>query len=261
MDFEERYATITPEGLRIDLELAGIGSRAVALFIDTLVIDASLLVIVLVAGLVGASIHSGIGVFLAVLIVAAFLVNFGYFVAFELLSDGRSLGKRALGLRVVNLSGGAIGLRSSLIRNLMRLAEGPILAYLPAIIAVLISKKNQRLGDLAAGTIVIRQPRNAQPVWQQSATVQSAGGLYGAAVRGASYGPPTYGWDVSAVTTEELAVVRQFLWRANELPWEARQRIAADIAGRLMPKVVGYPPQADPEWLLYQLSLEKLYRP
>ena len=87
----------------------------------------------------------------------------GYQVVFEVLGGGRTLGKRAAGLRVVTDGGAPVGLRASLIRNVMRLIEGLPLFYLPAMISVLATRNNQRLGDLAAGTLVVREPRQATP--------------------------------------------------------------------------------------------------
>ena len=85
-------------------------------------------------------------------------INVGYFTLFEVFGGGRTLGKRATGLRVVTDGGGQVGLRASLIRNIIRLVETS-LAYLPAIVSVLATCNNQRLGDLAAGTLVVRDTK------------------------------------------------------------------------------------------------------
>jgi uncharacterized RDD family membrane protein YckC len=263
VEYEERYATGTPEGVRIELLLAGAGSRAIALLVDLAIIYSASFALSLIAGVVS----PGGGVLIAVLIIAAFLLTYGYFVAFEVLGDGRTVGKRVVGLRVVNMQGGAVGLRRSLIRNLLRLVDQLPGAYIVGLVAIVASRHNQRLGDLAAGTLVVRyRPeglspayRSAQPDWTghtawpgQPASTSAWSGQPGAHA--------TYGWDVSAVTIDELAIVRQFLWRANQLPPPARASIAADLASRMRPKVAGAPAEGDPEWFLYQLSVEKLSR-
>ena len=136
---------------------------------------------------------------------------------FEVRAGGRSPGKRALGLRVVMADGGAVGLRASSVRNLLRLIEGLPLSYVPAIVSILLTRNNQRLGDLAAGTVVAREPARAGPSFRA------------AAERRADLG----GWDVSAVTPEELAAVRSFLDRRSDFAPAARRELARTLAERL----------------------------
>jgi uncharacterized RDD family membrane protein YckC len=92
-----------------------------------------------------------------------FAVEVGYFVFFEWMTDGRSPGKRWLGLRVVKDGGFPIDVRQSLIRNLMRAVDGLPWSYVVGLVAMLISSDGKRLGDLAAGTVVVRLDRPARP--------------------------------------------------------------------------------------------------
>jgi uncharacterized RDD family membrane protein YckC len=255
VEYEERYVTATPEGVQIELLLAGAGSRAIALLLDLLIVNGTSIVLALIAIWVSSTVSSSSasnGWFDAALIIVAFLITYGYFVAFEVLGNGRTVGKRTVGLRVVNLQGGAIGLRRSLIRNLLRIVDMLPGAYIVGLIAVVASRHNQRLGDLAAGTLVVRyRPEGLTPAYMTARP---------ASLSQPNWPQPTYGWDVSAVTIDELAIVRQFLWRANQLPPAARANVAADLANRLRPKVAGAPQGGDPEGFLYQLSIEKLSR-
>src|SRR5206468_11279553 len=104
------------------------------------------------------------GFLIAGLFVAGFLVYFGYDVAFETLASGRTPGKRAAGLRVVRLGGEPVGFVASAVRNLGRLVDmQPGLLYAVGAATILFSRHNQRLGDLAAGTLVVRERRAPLP--------------------------------------------------------------------------------------------------
>ena len=91
--------------------------------------------------------------------ISAFLIFFVYDVAFEVLAGGRTPGKRWNGLRVVRTGGQPVGFVSSTIRNLLRVVDLLPGFYLVGIVSILVTKRNQRVGDLAAGTIVARAPR------------------------------------------------------------------------------------------------------
>lgn len=259
MDYEERYVTATPEGVSIGLLLAGPGSRAIAYIVDFVISATVIGVLFIIADAAGATSSSGGAQDLAIagVAVGSFLVQFGYFVLFEVAGDGRSPGKRLTGLRVVNLQGGSVGLRSSLVRNLLRLVDQLPSVYVVGMISVLVTATNQRLGDLAAGTLVVRYRREgmrgpAAPGW-------GAAGTGVAPALGPGPGAwPYQGWDVTAVTPEEVTVVREFLMRRTQLPWPARAALAVDLANRLWPKVAGQPFGIDPESFLAQVTVEKL---
>jgi hypothetical protein len=139
--------------------------------------------------------------------------------------------------------GEPVGLRASLIRNIIRLIEGFATAYIPAMISVLVSRKNQRLGDHAAGTLVIRdrRPQVAAPY------IPVAGRDSGAL-------------DATAVGEDELAIVSSYLARRDELAPQARQALAAELAGRLRPRVAGARADQTDEQFLEQLFVAKAGR-
>lgn len=248
MSYEDRISIATPEGVDLELILAGVGSRCVARLLDQLVQTAVIVALIVGAGLVGGSLDGGGGsggLLLAVLVVLLFAVQFGYDVLFETLASGRTPGKRWTGLRVVRIDGAPVGFLTSAVRNLVRLIDFLPGVYGVAMVAVLLSPRNQRLGDMAAATLVVRETR---------VVPQPAGW------------PPHVpsgehaGWDVSAVTADEMATVRRFLDRRADLAPAARERLAGDLATRLHPKVAGPPDQIQPEAFLEALVAAKAAR-
>jgi len=245
--YDDRITIATPEGVDLDITLAGIGSRFAAAMIDTLIKLAIFLGLVAGLGAVGAVTAGRFGpadapsdtivlLGLALFLLLVFLVSFGYDVAFEVLASGRTPGKRWTGLRVVLAGGGPVTFKASAVRNLLRLVDG-LIFYAVGMITVLASERNQRLGDMVGGTLVIRErgdrqrgSRPAMPPPPLPAGLDS--------------------WDVSSVTSEEVATVRRFLERRHELAPEARNRLGWELAERLGPKVAGAPiPQHHEAWL------------
>ena len=170
----------------------------------------------------------------------------GYFVICEVAGGGRSVGMRAVGLRVVMDGGGPVGLRASLIRNLMLLIEGLPLFYAPAIVSALVTKNNQRLGDLAAGTLVVREAKAPRPQYYQRPPIIPP------------IPPERYAsWDVTAIGDNESVAVRAFLERRQQLDPGARGAIAAQLAGRLRPLVAGVRPGLTDEAFLEHLAAAK----
>ena len=250
MQYEDRVTIATPEGVNVDLTLAGIGSRFIAALIDTSIKIAVFLgfFVFLFGGtsLLGGGEVSAFGA--AAFYIVSFFIWFGYDVLFETLMSGRTPGKHLTGLRVVRIGGRPVGFVASSIRNMVRIVDFLPSLYLVGMIAVISTRMNQRLGDLAAGTVVVReQPVTVAPPLQPPPV------------------PPTHAtpeletWDVSSITADELATIRRFLERRGELTPHARMHLAQELAGRLQPKVVGAPPMA-PEAFLEYLSVAKARR-
>jgi uncharacterized RDD family membrane protein YckC len=223
VDYEDRITIDTPEGVALELTLAGLGSRAIAGGIDLvfkgLLAGAELLVLVTLFGDLG----------YVVIFPVAGLSALVYSVMFETLARGRTPGKRIGGLRVVRASGRAVDFRASMIRNVLRLFDGIGLSYLPTIVSIVVTRRNQRIGDLAAGTVVIRDRREID---RAKPTAPGVATHHDYAAAGAM-------WDVSAVPAEDIATVRSFLERRNDLTAPARARLAAQLDGALRPRVGG----------------------
>jgi uncharacterized RDD family membrane protein YckC len=236
VEYEDRRTIATPEGVELALPLGGLGSRFMALLLDSLIQGA----IVLAAVLLGNALFGDLGAQIA-LAGAALFAYVIYDVSFEVLGGGRTPGKRAVGLRVVRDGGGPVGLRASLIRNVIRLFEA-VLFYLPALVSILVTRANQRLGDLAAGTLVIREPKAG------AAPAPTA-----AAIAPAAFAS----WDATGVGEAEVTAVRAFLERRESLRPAARRQLAGQLASRLRPMVAGVRPGLDDETFLERLAAAK----
>jgi uncharacterized RDD family membrane protein YckC len=254
VDYEDRYVIATPEGVQLNLVLAGAGSRFIAGVIDLGVqalAIAALVGVVLVVGTAGcdtACSHKAQGsggsaaVALAVVVVVLFVVQFGYWVAFEVWGGGRTPGKRLTGLRVVRTTGGPVGFTQSAVRNLVRLIDALPGVYLVGLVSIFVTGTNQRLGDLAAGTVVVRYRREAgrrKRARRGRRFRASSGGAARdtQASVGSGLAGELDGWDASGVTARDLATVQGFLDRRQQLTEAARFHLAAQLAGRLRPLV------------------------
>jgi uncharacterized RDD family membrane protein YckC len=247
VEYDDRLTISTPEGVDLSLTLAGVGSRFVAAITDGVIQYGTIIAAAIV--LFGADgLGAGENVASAVFAVLLFVVLFVYDVAFEVLASGRTPGKRWNGLRVVRVGGQPIGFVSSVIRNLLRLIDILPAFYLVGMTAVLLTRKNQRLGDVVAGTVVVRE-RRAAP--------QAPGAL------GRPTGPApaaAAGWDTSGITSQELGALRGFLERRNEIDPGARNSLAVTLEARLRPKVAGVPDDVRGERFLELLAAVKSSR-
>jgi uncharacterized RDD family membrane protein YckC len=280
-DYQDRLRIATPEGITVDLVLAGVGSRFTAALIDLTFKLLLVLAAFIAGGLIG-----DFGV--ALYSVTSFVIYFGYDVAFEVLANGRTPGKRWTGLRVLRDDGRPVDLLSSCIRNVIRLIDGLPLSYLPAMVSILVTRRNQRLGDLAAATIVVREPRKKEaadagfaahvprapaptPAGAPPAAAPTFAGFALpsgvttalAAAASAPAAPTTprpngHGiLDVSAVSADDLAAVRAFLDRRTDLPPGIRRDIARRIASALAPRVGGATAQLHDEHLIEAVAAAK----
>lgn len=241
--YEDRMRVSTPEGIDLDLSLAGLGSRVAAAVIDGAILVIATFVLMYLSFRVATDLGAG-GWAFAVLTTLVFGLWFGYDVAFETLNSGRTPGKIANGLRVLRTDGRPVTFRTSAVRNILRLVDGPVTLFIAGTVAILASPRNQRLGDLAAGTIVVRERR------QQAAPALAGQDLFPLPTAVAS-------WDASAVTTDELGAVRSFLERRHGLEAVHRERIAMELATRLGTKVVGATGRMHPEAFLEGIRAAK----
>ena len=214
----------TPEQVIVSYTLAGIGTRGAAALIDSLVmllLSGTLWYSVTVAGRV----LSGERWIMAVALIGQFLIIWGYFVAFETVWDGQTPGKRLLGLRVVRNGGGGVHLGPSAARNLVRIVDFLPFGYFVGMVSIVANQRNQRLGDLVAGTIVVRERllRQARPGVSASASGADA---------------PVA---VATLDDERFALLDRFVMREATLDDVSRARIANAIAAR-----IGASVRADP---------------
>lgn len=239
MTFEDRLSIRTPEGIEISVTLAGLGSRIAASLVDS-----TIQVVVLVIATVGAAAAGD--VFDSVMVVFGLTglmwlgLMLGYFVVFEVLNHGRTPGKAMFHIRVIAVDGQPVGFGQSMVRNLLRLVD--LFPLFPVLgpIAILASERNQRIGDLAAGTVVVRD--RTPTVGDVAIPVLD---------------PAAQTWDVSAVTPDELEMARRYVRRRAEILPAKRESLAANLAGRLRRRVPGIPPGADDDWVIGQVVAAK----
>jgi uncharacterized RDD family membrane protein YckC len=237
VQLDDRVTLATPEGVALELVLAGLGSRFLARLLDTIIQGA-----VIIALALSVSNANAPGWLEAITIVLVFLTIFAYDIVFETLNQGRTLGKLAAGVRVVGRTGEPVRFLASAIRNIARILDFLPFFYLVGTISIIATQHGQRVGDLAAGTLVMRDRFPGLPSHPAPITVPAAAVVT---------------WDVSAVGANEVQAIRQFLDRRLELTAPARQYFAIDLANRVAPKVVGIPPGSHPEYVLEGIVVAK----
>jgi uncharacterized RDD family membrane protein YckC/uncharacterized membrane protein SpoIIM required for sporulation len=240
-DYRQRLQVETPEHVTLDLEIAGIGSRALAALIDVVILTGSTL-----ATLIVMSIVAGFGVTLgsvggAVLLLLGFAAWNGYFILFEGLRQGQTPGKRFVGIRVVGDTGNAVGLGAAVARNLLRIADFLPPPYLIGALLVALHPRGKRLGDIVAGTVVARdRPAEAAARAPSRGRSREATGLV----------------QIPELTDGEFHVLAEFARRQGQLTAQARTRLATAIVGRM----ADHPPPPGVTQLDHLLELYRLER-
>ena len=215
MDFDGQTRISTPESVQFQFELAGLGSRGLAFILDSLIrvgLLGALLLIYRLTGLRGL-IDSGPGLIGVGLIIFLFWLQWFYFVFFEAFSRGQTPGKKALKIRVIKEGGYPIGFLESVIRNLLRIVDFLPALYLLGITLLFCTRRCQRLGDMAAGTLVVRDEECRFPAPPAPA---------GDSARPNPYDPLIARIELS---TEEYELISRFLRRRYELEITSRERL------------------------------------
>jgi uncharacterized RDD family membrane protein YckC len=219
---------VTPEAVTITVDVAGLGSRMIAWLIDSLIQLAVVLPIVLG---VGAG-NLAEGPELVVISLVIFLMVWGYYPIFEVLWQGRTPGKRAQRIRVIRTDGQPANGAAILVRNLIRILDVILLPFL-AVISMLVTSRAQRLGDLAAGTMVVREPRFSEP---ETVRLPNRADL------------PLV--DATGLSEREYDVIRSFLARRSSLDPTARWRLSAQLAASVRGRVGSLPDGVPDEAML-----------
>ncbi len=229
MPLFNRVSFETPESVELDFTLAGIGSRAYALAIDYL-IWGSVLVIFLFAGVLFSyfletALSSIIGTdkllqwLYAIMLLIYFFIYVGYFVFFETVWQGQTPGKRKAKIRVIRDDGRQVRLHQATLRALIRPIDD--LLFIGSLL-IFLTKKEKRLGDLVAGTIVIQEERSVRdanfPISEHSQPL--ANELLEIA-------------EISRLLPEDFAVIRDYLQRRKELAKEAKVELSKQLASQV----------------------------
>jgi uncharacterized RDD family membrane protein YckC len=209
---------VTPEAVVLQLQHAGPATRILARGLDALIQGFILLALTLA---LAASTSAGGVVVVVVYLFGVVLVIFGYPAFSEFAWRGRTLGKAAFGLRVLTRDGAPIRFRHAAIRSVLFVVDGIVFGPVVGILALVISADTVRLGDLAAGTIVVRERSGARSPGPVAFAVPPGCEAFAASL------------DTSGLTTLEYGLIRSFLTRVEELDVASRHSLAVQIAAPL----------------------------
>jgi uncharacterized RDD family membrane protein YckC len=237
----QQEPVVTGDAVVLDVAIAQLPVRALSAMIDITVALVFYIIGVLLWAATLLNLDDALSG--AVLIIFTVLAFVGYPIAFETATRGRSLGKMALGLRVVSEDGGPERFRQALFRALAGIIEIWTFAGGPAVICSLLSPKGKRIGDIFAGTVVIseRAPRLAPPPPM----------------------PPQLAWwasslQLSGLGVDQAELARQFLSRAPQLAPAVRDQMAYRIAGEVVAQISPPPPPgAPPQFVLAAVLAER----
>jgi uncharacterized RDD family membrane protein YckC len=236
---------VTGEAVALDLQPAAFASRAVSGALDVGAQLVTLFVVIYLDSKLFASLDDAAGS--AVALVSVLAVVLGYPLVMETLTRGRTLGKLAMGLRTVRDDGGPIRFRQALVRALLEIVEVWLLIGSPALIASLMSARGKRLGDLLAGTYVVRERGVTQRVPPPAMPYELAGWAQIA--------------DIGRIPDQLAVGVRQFLGRAGSMQLDARQSMGWAMAREVSAYVAPLPPAAThPEAFLAAVLAERRRR-
>jgi uncharacterized RDD family membrane protein YckC len=212
----------TPEQVALELPIAGVGSRFLAIVVDTLLQGVLYLLVILLFGAFGPAMIAGASRFWANVLIAIgvfglFCIYWGYFALFEIAWSGQTPGKRVAKIRVIRESGRTIDVTAAILRNLLRAVDFLPAMYGVGVVTMLLNRHSRRLGDLLAGTVVVheREAEALEPSWTSSPRARSASP------------------QAAAITDDELVLIETYLERRFNFPDSVRQRAALQIADRI----------------------------
>lgn len=215
------YGVVTPERVVLDFPIASLGSRSLALLLDSLLLGVAwtLLAILPLSILSVAVAKSGsVAWVVALWLIISFVLTWGYFSVFEIALRGQTPGKQMARLRVIAATGHPASAGQILTRNLVRIVDALPLTYSVGAVCMLLNSRSQRLGDLAAGTIVVHESDAALPPPVGAATPAAL----------AAAGP---------LTAADLELLERFLLRRAALPEAARAELEDKIRDHLAPRL------------------------
>lgn len=217
MTSQQKLSIDTPEQINLEYELAGPGSRFMALFVDLMIQGLCVVAVLILLWIAGIAFHpfrsSGTWM-LAIMILLMFAVQWGYFAIFEILWKGQTPGKRQAGIRVINETGRAVSVYEAVARNLLRVVDALPGPYAVGAIVMFLSPQSKRIGDYVAGTVVVHDRGSEEDaIFFNTRGDEAAEGI-----------------NCTVLTTDDLHVMETFLQRRLELPLEVRRKTAEKLA-------------------------------
>lgn len=222
-----RITVLTPESIELEFTLAGLGSRALALLLDYHILAIGLVLFWIVWGLFSTQLldyfdrlnvnYSAAPIWLlSIALLVSFAAYMGYFVAFEVLWQGQTPGKRFAKIRVIRDDGRPVGLSQALLRSLLRSVDDFL--FIGAFL-ILLGQREKRIGDWVAGTLVVQEER---PVAKLAIDISQAAQTL------ASDLPALI--DVTQLRPDDFAVIREYLYRRRLMDPEARRDLSLKLA-------------------------------
>jgi uncharacterized membrane protein SpoIIM required for sporulation/uncharacterized RDD family membrane protein YckC len=238
----------TPELVTFSYTIAGVGSRVAAALIDYFICLLLFFLLFVGIAVLGANRLISLGGSvsevwaLAIVVLGQFAILWGYYVLWEGLADGQTPGKRAMHLRVVSDGGYSVSFAGSAIRNLVRILDmQPVFTYGIGIGSILLTKEGKRLGDLAAGTLVVRE----QLVHRSGMGNRGAPATSGQMGIGMTRRPDSAaGATIARLTDDEFTVLERFMERRATLDPVRRVQLATRLVERFSNALLGLPPVA-----------------
>ncbi|MFI8684373.1 RDD family protein [Rossellomorea sp. NPDC077527] len=236
---EEQVDIRTPEYVSLQFQPAGLGSRAAALMIDQIILGILniLIVVLLVFATTGG--NSPFAWYLfdvnstlwGIAIIGLFVLNWGYFFALEYFWGGKTVGKRLLGIRVMQENGHSVTLLSCFIRNLLRIIDSLPAAYFLGMIMIFLHSKHKRLGDIVAGTIVVHERRVKGK--RKEKTIEKEIRQRGLQKEDLSVEE----WTLKQLGSKEWSLIKTYANRFSQLPLAERNHLSKKLADILFPKL------------------------
>jgi uncharacterized RDD family membrane protein YckC len=270
---QDQLTIDTPEQVSLRFPVAGIGSRFLAVFADTLlqigIYLALFLIFILVTAsapksIAGEMTRSGEKWLVALVILIHFLMYWGYFTLFEALKNGQTPGKMIFKLRVIQDSGRQITFFEALVRNLIRVVDMIPSFYLIGVISMLCNRQHKRLGDLAAGTLVVHERQTEGPGWSSNSS---------RTFTSASFTPspvetllqsqlaPEISLPADAIarlSVEDMALIDRFFSRILDMDLATRASLAARLCSQMAARMqIEIPADFKPERVLEAIAHQR----
>jgi uncharacterized RDD family membrane protein YckC len=269
----ETHYIDTPEQVELAYSVAGVGSRFVAVLLDSLILFAFFFAEILALVMIGAASKMAPAAggwtqtagkwFIAFIVFINFAVAWGYFALFEAYWHGQTPGKRVMKVRAIKDSGRQITLFEALARNLLRVVDYLPGMYLVGLITMLCNKRNQRLGDLVAGTIVVHERLDEPSLLYQTSTTMAPVGFserpFGQETV-LPWGQPVQAMfpadAVAKLSAQDLVVIEAFFSRMLDLPMQTRASVAYQMVRQMTAKMGVAVPEGNPERALESMAYQ-----